>query len=149
MKLIKTLLILSAVAFTMPAFANHEEGHDGESCKRHGPGKHLKEADTNKDGTIDKAEFQAMHDKHFAEMDANKDGKLSKDELAAGKENAKHEKGSRGFAKADKDNDGTLDKQEAKKLPNVSKHFDEIDVDKDGTVDREEIHNFMKDMHKH
>ena len=45
-------------------------------------------------------------------------------------------------AKADKDNDGTLDKNEAKAIPMVAKHFDAIDVDKDGTVDQAEIDAF-------
>lgn len=45
-------------------------------------------------------------------------------------------------AKADKDNDGTLDKNEAKSIPMVAKHFDAIDVDKDGTVDQAEIDAF-------
>jgi Ca2+-binding EF-hand superfamily protein len=48
------------------------------------------------------------------------------------------------FKKADKDNDGTLDKNEAKAMPHVAKHFDEIDTDKDGTVSMDEIHAFMK-----
>ena len=45
-------------------------------------------------------------------------------------------------AKADKDNDGTLDKNEAKSIPMVAKHFELIDVDKDGTVDQAEIDAF-------
>ena len=57
-----------------------------------------------------------------------------------------HEKRSKEFTAADKDSDGTLTKNEAKKLPRVSKNFDAIDADKDGTLDREEIHQFM---HEH
>jgi type IV secretory pathway VirB6-like protein len=60
---------------------------------------------------------------------------------------ARHNKGSRGFAKADTDKDGTLTKKEAKKLRHVSEHFDEIDADKDGTVDRDEIHAYMANKH--
>ncbi|HTO45583.1 MAG TPA: EF-hand domain-containing protein [Burkholderiales bacterium] len=48
------------------------------------------------------------------------------------------------FKAADKDNDGTLDKQEAKALPRVAKNFDAIDADKDGTVSMDEIKAFMK-----
>jgi Ca2+-binding EF-hand superfamily protein len=48
------------------------------------------------------------------------------------------------FKKADKDNDGTLDKNEAKAMPHVAKHFKEIDTDKDGTVSMDEIRAFMK-----
>ena len=106
------------------------------------------EADSNKDGSIDKAEAQAMHEKHFNKMDANHDGKLSADEMKAGKyeHGAMHDKGSMGFKKADKDSNGKLDREEAKSLPHVSKNFDAIDVDKDCTVDRDEVHNYMKDQ---
>ena len=43
------------------------------------------------------------------------------------------------FKKADKDNDGTLDRKEAKKVKGVSKNFDAMDTDKDGTVSMAEI----------
>ena len=58
---------------------------------------------------------------------------------------AKHDKGSNEFNKADKNKESKLSKSEAKKLPHIAKHFDEIDVNKDGTVDRDEVHNYMKD----
>lgn len=41
--------------------------------------------------------------------------------------------------KADKDNDGTLDKNEVKVFKMLSKHFDIIDTDNDGTIDQAEI----------
>ena len=41
--------------------------------------------------------------------------------------------------KADKDADGTLDKNEVKAFKMLSKHFDIIDTDKDGTIDQAEI----------
>ena len=43
--------------------------------------------------------------------------------------------------KADKDADGTLDKNEVKAFKMLSKHFDMIDTDKDGdsTIDKKEI----------
>jgi hypothetical protein len=143
------LLLASVLVFPLPALADHDG--KGASCMH--PGQKFTEADTNKDGSVDKAEAQAMHDKHFDKMDANHDGKLSKDEMAAckkdGMHNSHHEKGSMAFKNADKDNDGTLDKKEAKSLPNVSKHFDEIDTDKDGTVDRDEVHKYMTEQNQH
>jgi EF hand domain-containing protein len=54
-----------------------------------------------------------------------------------------HDKGKEAFKKADKDNDGTLDREEAKAMPNVSKNFDAIDVNKDGKVSYDEVHNYM------
>lgn len=145
MNKLNTLLLTSALVFPSLALANHDGS--GGHCKRHGTGM-FTEADTNKDGSIDKAEAQAMHEKHFNKMDTNHDGKLSADEVKASKHSscAMHDKGSMGFKKADKDNDGTLDREEAKKLPHVSKNFDAIDVDKDGTVDRDEVHNYMKNQ---
>jgi Ca2+-binding EF-hand superfamily protein len=50
------------------------------------------------------------------------------------------------FKAADKDNDGTLDKEEAKAMPGVAKNFDKIDADKDGTVSMDELKASMKHM---
>jgi Ca2+-binding EF-hand superfamily protein len=47
------------------------------------------------------------------------------------------------FKKADKDNDGTLDRKEARALPTVSKNFGTIDTDSDGTVSLDEVHTYM------
>ena len=145
MNKLNTLLLVSLLASSPLALANHD-GMGGH-CDRHGTGM-FSDADTNKDGFIDKAEAQAFHEKKFEVMDTIHDGKVSMDEIAAALPrmvNAMHYKGSMGFKKADKNNDGKLTKDEAKALPNVSKHFDEIDADKDGTVDRDEVHNFMRD----
>ena len=59
-----------------------------------------------------------------------------------------HGKGAAAFKSADKDNDGTLDKEEAKAMPNVAKNFDAIDADKDGTVSMDELHTFMQAHHQ-
>jgi Ca2+-binding EF-hand superfamily protein len=59
-----------------------------------------------------------------------------------------HGKWQAAFKKADKDSDGTPDKEEAKALPRVAKNFDAIDADKDGTVSRDEITAAMKSMKK-
>jgi Ca2+-binding EF-hand superfamily protein len=63
-----------------------------------------------------------------------------------------HAKLEAAFQKADKDNDGTLDREEAKAMPRVAKRFDAIDADKDGSVDLDEIKASMekagREMHK-
>jgi hypothetical protein len=56
----------------------------------------------------------------------------------------KHDKGAAAFKIADKDNDGTLDKEEPKAMPHVAKNFDAIDTDKDGTVSLKEIRILWK-----
>jgi Ca2+-binding EF-hand superfamily protein len=72
----------------------------------------------------------------------------TKNEQAMTPRKGKHDKGAAAFKKADKDNDGTLDQEEAKAMPHVAKHFEAIDVDKDGTVSLEEVHTFMKGRHE-
>ena len=72
----------------------------------------------------------------------------AKDEMgtkdgSATKSQAMHDKGAAAFKKADKDNDGTLDKKEAKSMPRVAKNFDAIDTDHDGTVSMDEVHAYM------
>ncbi len=54
-----------------------------------------------------------------------------------------HDKGAAAFQKADKDNDGTLDRKEAKSMPRVAKNFNAIDRDHDGTVSLDEVHTYM------
>lgn len=141
---LKSLLLTSALAFALPAAADHDG--NGEHCAMRKQNL-VKNADTDHDGSVDKAEWSSMHEQHFDQMDANHDGKLTPDEAKACKHsahNAKHAKGSTGFYKADQDHDGTLDKNEAKALPKVSQHFDAMDTDKDGTVDHDEVHQYMK-----
>ena len=72
----------------------------------------------------------------------------SKDDQAASPSKNKHDMGDASFKKADKDNDGTLDRKEAKAMPNVAKNFDVIDTDKDGTVSLNEIHISMRGQHE-
>lgn len=138
--------LAAALALPSLAMANHDN-MGGDHCARHGAS--FSEIDKDGDGFIDKEEAAAFHEKQFDEMDTNHDGKLSKEEFMAcqhgSMKNSKHEKGSRAFMGADKDHDGTLDREEAKKLPHVSQNFDAIDTDKNGTVSREEIHQYMKD----
>ncbi len=49
------------------------------------------------------------------------------------------------FKKIDKDNDGTLDRKEARKMSNknISKNFDTIDADKSGTLSWDEVNTYM------
>ena len=109
----------------------------------------FKKADKDHDGTLDREEAKAFPAlaKHFNSIDANQDGKLSQDEVKSYmKQAAKsmQEKGKEAFQAADKDNDGTLTREEAKALPKVARHFDQMDTDKDGTVSQAEISAYLK-----
>jgi len=74
--------------------------------------------------------------------------KAMKHDKSMGPKAGKHDKGHDAFKKADKDNDGTLDRKEAKAMPQVAKNFNAIDADKDGTVSLDEVHTFMKARHQ-
>ncbi|GEM_PF-333571 len=70
-----------------------------------------------------------------------------KGDSATSPKDGAHDQGAAAFKEADKDNDGTLDRNEAKAMPHVAKNFEAIDTDKDGTVSLAEIHTYMKAQH--
>ena len=117
----------------------------------------FKDADTNGDGAISKAEFKAYYAKQiarrFKEMDTNKDGKLTPDEMQC---ETKHEmKQGAGathldqrFNAADLNQDGGLDRDEAKAMPVVAAYFDKIDTDGDGKITRQEYLDAMPMLHQ-
>jgi len=84
---------------------------------------------------------------HAAGTDQKEMTNPSKGDQPTGAPKGKHDKGAIAFKKADKDNDGTLDREESKAMPHVAKNFDAIDTDKDGTVSLEEVHTYMKARH--
>ncbi len=79
----KKVLLLGAAVLTMNAIpALAEEG----GKKHHGGMKMEKmfsEQDTDGNGTVSKAEFDAHATKRFESMDANKDGGLTQEEIKA------------------------------------------------------------------
>jgi Ca2+-binding EF-hand superfamily protein len=104
----------------------------------------FKKADKDHDGSLDREEAKALPRvaKNFDQIDADKSGTVILDEIYASarkiaQQMEQHDKAK--FDAADKDHDGTLDRQEAKVFPRISKNFDQIDVDKDGTVSPDEI----------
>ncbi len=92
----------------------------------------LTSADTDKDGTLDKAEVEAAASALFGKLDKDKDGTLSKAEV--GKRLSKAD-----FAAADTDNDKTLTMAEYTAV--VDKDFAAADANSDGTVDAKELHS--------
>lgn len=140
--IIHSLLLASTLVLAAPATAGMDS--DGAYCM--GKGRHFTQADSNQDGSIDKAEAQAFHDQRFRQMDANQDGKIDQQEMQAGmpRMQGMGKMGSgTGFMRADKNSDGALDRTEAEQLPRIHQNFDAIDADKDGTVTRAEVHDYM------
>lgn len=89
------LTLCASTALAANATPMKDDKHHGESG---GMGEHHKmmeqhfmKADTDKDGSISKAEWQARGEAMFKEIDTNADGKLSHDEMRAHHETMKKE----------------------------------------------------------
>jgi len=117
----------------------------------------FKTVDTNGDGTISKAEFDAYYAKHnakhFNQMDSNKDGKITPEEMqAATGPQLEHSAGTahldKRFYAADANHDGGLDKTEANGMPMLTVYFDQVDSNHDGKVTRQEYFDAMPLLHR-
>lgn len=122
-----------------------------------GNGSLFSRLDTNGDGSISKAEFDAFNAEHFKNLDTNNDGKITPDELQAIQNHIPQNQGmghgdvtthlDQRFYAADVNHDGGLDREEAKNMPMLSKYFDDVDANKDGKVTRQEYFNAMPLLH--
>ncbi len=111
----------------------------------------FKDMDSNNDGAISKAEFEAFHAKRFKDIDSNGDGKITREELQIQfRKMAERSRESfrEHFNEADVNHDGALSREEAKNIPMLAKHFDEVDSNKDGKVTAEEMAAVMQKMHQ-
>lgn len=107
-------------------------------------GKGLTAADTDKDGKISKAEFEAWRASRMTAIDTDKDGKLSADEIAAARikqvEADAKTMAERMVAARDTDGDGKLSVDELMSAPTPA--FDKLDTNGDGVVDQAEMQAF-------
>ncbi|HBO79975.1 MAG TPA: Ca2+ sensor, partial [Cupriavidus sp.] len=153
------VFLVAGGAFAQTAAPAPSDGPQGMPMHRMGgPGEHrggdwlMKLADTDKDGTISKAEFDAL----FNKIDTNHDGKLDKSELAAFHKAMWEQRRAEmkadfeaKFKAADKNNDGALTRDEFKAaFPRMANRFDRIDANHDGKVTMAEMEASMQKMHK-
>src|SRR5882762_3405607 len=80
--MLKLIPIAAFLLFTSPALAAPGDTPPPE-VKSAPPVKGVMRYDTNNDGWVDRAEWNAGQEARFKELDTNKDGKLSQDELFA------------------------------------------------------------------
>jgi Ca2+-binding EF-hand superfamily protein len=139
----KYLAILTAVSLGSAAIiaVAAPEGREGRAALQD----RIKQADTNGDGMLNRAEAAALPRiaKHFDEIDTNADKQISADELKAFHEKMRgaHDK-QRGehWKKLDTNGDGKISKDEAKAgAPRLAEHFDAIDANKDGFITQDEM----------
>lgn len=150
-------LLMAGGAFaqsTAPAPQGGMPGHHhmGGMGEHRGEMFWMKSVDTDGDGTISKAEFDAL----FNKIDTNHDGKLDKAELAAYHKAMREQRRAEmkaefeaKFKAADKNNDGALTRDEFKAaFPRMADRFDKLDANHDGKVTMAEIEASMQKMHK-
>ena len=85
MNVIRIAALVGLVSFTFNALNAEDEKPAGEKKKR----PNVEELDTDKDGTLSKAELDAVSERFrnkLLESDADKDGTLNKEEFAKAKE---------------------------------------------------------------
>ncbi len=116
----------------------------------------FKTIDSNGDGKISKAEADQKAPSlgvNFDAVDTNKDGFISKQEIWDAQQKMSeamrqaNENFSRILAKADKNNDGKLSKEETQTTPELAKlakYFDQIDSNHDNVLVMKEIISFMQ-----
>jgi Ca2+-binding EF-hand superfamily protein len=111
-----------------------QEG-DSERDGRHG----VFQSDSNADGVLTRAEFDAGRDAMFARLDQDHNGNLTREEMRAGRS----ERGHRGWrrhrgggmhvlTRADANNDGDITRDEF--LARPLEHFDRLDANDDGVI---------------
>ena len=104
------------------------------------------EIDTNADGTATEAEFAAYREKRFSKGDLNGDGVLSVEEIDTLMTEHRLKQISRRIERLDQDGSGTLDSEGAAELQ--TRFFARADRNDDGAVDRAELDRIKERMSK-
>lgn len=110
---------------------------------RGGQNRFLDFFDTNEDGTVTRAEFDAAAAKRFAKMDTDGNGKMTREEFRGYVQGRRTEHRARKFKTIDTNNDGRISKDEftAHKMRRIEDRFASMDQNRDGTVSAEEFSN--------
>ena len=143
--MIKLIFVAAFLMFANPAFAADPE------AKSSTPSRGVMRYDTNRDGWVDKAEWNTGQEARFKELDTNKDGKLSQDELfartpaAAGSvlpTDRQFERQTAFFQRMDSDKDGFVSKAEF--MAQADRNFARCDLDKDGRINTAECRQALR-----
>jgi hypothetical protein len=148
--MLKLVSIAAFLLFTSPALAAPGDAAPAEA-KPARPMTGMMRYDTNNDGFVDHAEWNAGQEARFKELDTNKDGKLSQDELfartpaAAGNvlpTDRQFERQTAYFQRMDTDKDGFVSKAEF--MAQADRNFARCDLDKDGRINTAECRQALR-----
>ncbi|GAB1720285.1 MAG: Calcium-binding EF-hand [Nitrosospira sp.] len=104
-------------------------------------------ADTDKDGRVSRDENTRHCEKMFGMMDANNDGYIDKDEAKKTGYDRKHGEGKCGMSMADTDNDGRVSRDEHARHCDMM--FSKMDANNDGYIDKDEAKKMRRKHHHH
>jgi Ca2+-binding EF-hand superfamily protein len=128
------LSLLTAIAGLSIASAQPPAGAE---CKHGGPGMAhgmpFEKLDSNKDGSLSRAELVGSATERFDRADANKDGTVTADERKAAHQRFADEH----VKQLDKNGDGVLASDEIP--PHLAAHLGKLDSDKDGKLTQAEL----------
>jgi hypothetical protein len=101
--------------------------------------------DTNGDGFVDRAEWNAGQEARFRQLDANRDGKLTKEELFSQTRSTSDrqlERQDAFFRLLDRDRDGFVSREEF--MAQADRNFTRCDLDKDGRINTAECRQALR-----
>jgi Ca2+-binding EF-hand superfamily protein len=142
--MLKPVIVIAALFLAVPSLAAPD---DPPSTDRSAPRSRsgMMRYDTNGDGFVDRAEWNAGQEARFKQLDTDRDGKLSRDELfartpAAGgsvlPSEAQLRRQDGYFKLLDADGDGFVSKAEF--MIQAERNFVRCDLDKDGRINTAE-----------
>lgn len=151
-------LLAASIAVAQQAAPRHAEGRNHEARAEA-----FAESDSNRDGRLSLAEFQAARSRKLAEqfskMDGNRDGALTQDEMREAMREHKHMRSARKHQAMamreqaialDTNNDNALSRAEiGDRMPKLADNFDAVDLDNDGKLTRNEMRAGREAMRKH
>jgi EF-hand domain pair len=151
--MLKLLVIpASALLLAAPALAAPGDTPTAPATERPSRGNSgIMRYDANKDGVVDRTEWQAGQEARFKRLDANNDGKLTQDELfartpAVGNSvlpsDRQVERQSAYFQRLDTNKDGVVTVQEF--MAQADRNFARCDVNKDGRTDTAECRQALQ-----
>jgi hypothetical protein len=146
--MLKTLILSAALLLPLPALA----APDQPAASKTRPTSGLMRYDSNGDGVVDRAEWDAGQESRFKQLDTDKDGKLSQDELygrtpSSDRSNVlpsdrQVQRQATYFRMMDTDKDGFVSKAEF--MAQAGKNFARCDVDHDGRITTAECRQALR-----